>query len=45
MRLPKNLTEAMYIDQANINTHWKDAIDKYTKKAKIDYEPKEDYIT
>ena len=39
VRLPNNITEAMYIDQENGNTYWKDAIDKDTKKAKIDYEP------
>ena len=42
VRLPNNITEAMYIDQENVNTYWKDAIDKETKKAKIDYKPIEE---
>ena len=39
VRLPNNVTEAMQIDQINGNTYWKDAIEKYTKEARITYKP------
>ena len=34
-----NIIEAMQIDKANLNTYWKDVIDKDIKKAEITYEP------
>ena len=37
VRKPKNVTEAMQIDQENGNTYWKDTIDKDVKKDKISY--------
>ena len=42
MRLPKNITEEMQIDQENGINCSKDAIDKETKKSNIDYKPRED---
>ena len=42
LRIPKNVTEAMYIDQKNGNNYGKGAIDKETNKANIAYKPRED---
>ena len=41
LRLTKNVTESIHIDQANVNTYRKDSIDKEMNMAKIAYEPRE----
>ena len=35
VRLPKNVTEAMNVDQENGNTFWKDKIDKENKRLRL----------
>ena len=39
VRIPNNVTEEMQIDNEDVNTYWKDVIEKDMKKDNISYEP------